>query len=67
MNLKYIKRSENNLAETTINQLIEEAKLQLIQYKNDELILRSKGKTELKKIVLVYHGWELIEMKEIFD
>jgi hypothetical protein len=56
--LKYIKRGE--LPEDILENKIAEAREQLDQYAQDDHIVRAMGKGKLKKIVLVYHGWEMV-------
>jgi hypothetical protein len=62
--LKYIKRSEEEITET-IQTKMDEAKVQLNQYADDEYVKKTKGNTELKKLALVWHGWELVEAQEV--
>lgn len=62
--LKYIKREVKNY-KTKLPKLIEEAKEQLEQYKDDEL-LKPYKKLKLHKIVMVFWGWELVEIVEEF-
>jgi hypothetical protein len=65
--LKYIARSEEQLIETKVKTLIEDATLQLNRYAADDYIQKSKGTTELKKLALVWHGWELVYAQEILN
>lgn len=44
---------------------VDEEKAQLVQYANDPYVQRTKANTELKKLVLVWHGWELLRMDEV--
>ena len=56
--LKYIKRGE--LTRDILKKKIAEAGEQLNKYAQDDHIVRAMGKGKLKKIVLVYHGWEMV-------
>jgi hypothetical protein len=60
--LKYISRSEFD--ETKLNNAIAEAKAQLKKYANDARIRAVAAQVTLKKLVLVYNGWELIYREE---
>ncbi|KPA13663.1 ATPase AAA [Candidatus Magnetomorum sp. HK-1] len=55
--LKYISRNE--YSEIIQQEKIKDAREQLDQYANSERIKNSLGSTQLKKVVLVYKGWEL--------
>ncbi|KPA17896.1 putative AAA-ATPase [Candidatus Magnetomorum sp. HK-1] len=55
--LKYISR--NDYSEKKQLEKIKDAKKQLNQYSKSERIIKSIGNTKLKKIILVYKGWEL--------
>ncbi|MEA1955443.1 MAG: AAA family ATPase [Campylobacterota bacterium] len=59
--LKYIKRSEK-LNQKKVKVFIEEAKQQVDEYAKDELVTKflNQGK-KLRKVVLIFHGWELVE------
>ena len=65
LEFKYIKRSEK-INKKLITQQIAQAKEQLEVYEKDELVTQflEKGK-KLKKIVLVFHGWELVGFDKI--
>ena len=56
--LKYIKRGE--LTQDILEKKIAEAREQLNKYAQDDHIVRAMRKGKLKKIVLVYHGWEMV-------
>jgi hypothetical protein len=56
--LKYIKRG--GLTEDILEKKIAEAREQLDKYAQDDHVVRAMGKGKLKKIVLVYHGWEMV-------
>jgi len=56
--LKYIKRGE--LTRDILEKKIAEAGEQLNKYAQDDRVVKAMGKGELKKIVLVYHGWEMV-------
>ncbi len=68
--LKYIKRSvKDNEFEKLLQQKIQEAKSQLGQYSEDEyerqmLGLPPYGMVTLKKVIIVFHGWELAYCEE---
>jgi Predicted AAA-ATPase/PD-(D/E)XK nuclease superfamily len=56
--LKYIKRGE--LTQDMLEKKIAEAGEQLNKYAQDDHVVRAMSKGKLKKIVLVYHGWEMV-------
>jgi len=56
--LKYIKRGE--LTQDILEKKIAEAREQLNKYAQDDHVVRAMSKGKLKKIVLVYHGWEMV-------
>ena len=56
--LKYIKRGE--LTRDILEKKIAEAREQLDKYAQDDHIVKAMSKGKLKKIVLVYHGWEMV-------
>lgn len=56
--LKYIKRGE--LTQDILEKKIAEAGEQLDKYAQDDHIVKAMSKGKLKKIVLVYHGWEMV-------
>jgi len=60
LEFKYINRDEKSTKDK-IDTLVKEATAQLEKYKNDELLqpFLEKG-IALKKVVLVFHGWELL-------
>ncbi len=69
--LKYIKRSvKDKDLDELLQQKIQEASKQLNQYSEDEyarqmLGLPPYGKVSLKKVIVVFHGWELAYCEEI--
>ena len=63
--LKYIPRNEKGISKPAITKKFKEAKIQLLQYAQDPFVQRTKGATELKKLVLVWHGWELVRIGEV--
>ena len=65
--VKYVPRSEKEIAKDSkkIETLVKEAETQLNQYENDEVVLKTKHHTKVRKLVLVYHGWELIYKEEV--
>ena len=48
-----------------IEELVKQAKKQLETYEKDELVEEHLHQAKLKKIILVFHGWKLVEMREI--
>lgn len=65
LEFKYIKREEKPTKQK-IEQLKKEAVEQLEKYQNDELVTQySKKGITLKKVVLIFHGWELVVCEEI--
>ena len=61
--VKYLKRDENR--EVRLPQVINEATEQLNRYVLGEEIQALKGPTIIRKIVVVFQGWELIANKEV--
>ncbi|MEZ4528917.1 MAG: PD-(D/E)XK nuclease domain-containing protein, partial [Desulfobacterales bacterium] len=61
--LKYIPRSE--FSNTLLEKRIADAKEQLQQYGEDERVKRIAEKVTVKKIVLIYKGWELVHTEEV--
>jgi hypothetical protein len=60
---KYIKR-ENPLNQEEVKRLLQSAKEQLYKYSKDEIVTKYKDAT-LKKIALIFYGWELVEIEEV--
>jgi hypothetical protein len=60
--LKYITRSE--FTEDILQEKIKKAQEQLDQYAASDRVKNSIGNTELKRIILVYKGWELVYCEE---
>ncbi len=61
---KYIKRG-NPPSKTKINSLVTEAKEQLDDYKNDELVTKYLNDgLKLQMVVIVFWGWEMVYCKE---
>jgi hypothetical protein len=56
--LKYIKRGE--LTRDILEKKIAEAREQLGKYAQDDHVVKAMSKGKLKKIVLIYHGWEMV-------
>ncbi len=56
--LKYIKRGE--LTRDMLEKKIAEAGKELDKYTKDDYVVKAMSKGKLKKIVLVYHGWEMV-------
>ncbi len=63
--IKYEKRNEKGLSKTSLDDLKTEADKQLQLYSRDEFIRKTSGNSELKKIRLVYNGWELVYKDEV--
>ena len=63
--LKYIPRGAKAPSKPAIKKKYDEAAAQLKQYAQDPFILKTKGRTELKKLVLVWYGWELVKANEV--
>lgn len=61
--LKYITRGE--FSDAALHSSIKEAKRQAMQYADDERIRKMSKQVTLKKLVLVYNGWELVHREEI--
>ncbi|CAN2049193.1 AAA family ATPase [Candidatus Magnetomoraceae bacterium gMMP-13] len=62
--LKYISRGE--FSETRLKKEINQAEAQINQYAESERVLKTLGNTTLKKLVLIYKGWELVYREEVF-
>jgi len=60
--LKYITRSD--FSQKVLDENITKARKQLDQYSQSDRVQKSIGTTQLKKIVLVYNGWELCSCEE---
>jgi hypothetical protein len=56
--LKYIKRGE--LTRDILEKKIAEAREQLGKYAQDDHVVKAMSRGKLKKIVLIYHGWEMV-------
>ena len=61
--LKYIAR--NSFDQTQLEAKITEAEAQLARYASDPRIQRVAEQVTLKKLVLVYSGWELVYRQEM--
>jgi hypothetical protein len=61
---KYINRDEK-VTKQKIEDLTKKAKEQLEVYEKDELITEHLHQATLKKIVMVFYGWELVKMEEV--
>lgn len=62
--LKYMARSEFSAAK--LQEKVAEAETQLARYANDPRIQQVATQVALKKLVLVYNGWELVYRAEWF-
>lgn len=60
--IKYAKRDSDD---SVLEQLLEEARGQLARYAASETVQRTKGDTQLRKIVVLYKGWELVRAEEV--
>jgi hypothetical protein len=63
--LKYIGRGE--YGEERLREAVEEGEAQLRRYAADERLARVREKVNLKSLVLVYRGWELVYRGEVKD
>ena len=64
LEFKYIKRDEK-VTKTKLDSLILDSSKQLEKYKNDELVtIYTKKGILLKRVILVFHGWELLYCDE---
>lgn len=61
--LKYLRRGEDMLKQRAA--LIAEGEAQLRGYLADADLRRRAGPTQLHGLLLVYHGWELIDRREV--
>ena len=65
LEFKYIKRDEK-ADKKTIEDLKSKAIEQLDEYQNDSLVTQyTKDGKGLKKVVLVFHGWEMLVCEEV--
>jgi hypothetical protein len=65
LEFKYINRDET-ITKQKIEKLTQEAKEQLNRYQNDELVTQYiKQDITLKKIILIFHGWEMVKLDEV--
>ena len=60
--LKYIKRAE--LTDSVLKKSIAEAEKQLQKYAEDKKIIQKYKNCKIIKLILVYHGWEMVELVE---
>ena len=60
--LKYIKRGE--LTDSVLEKSIAEAKIQVQKYAADKKIIQKYKNCKIIKLILVYHGWEMVELVE---
>lgn len=65
LELKYIPRGAKAPSKPAIKKKYDEALAQLSLYAQDPYIQRTKGKTELKMLAMVWHGWELVKVGEV--
>ena len=69
--VKYINKDiTHKKLKNEIGQNIEDAKKQLLDYTEDhpsrkEYHLKPYGTVELKKLIIVYHGWEMVYCEEL--
>ena len=61
---KYL-RHEATDAEVTAK--VEEARTQLLQYAGDAKYTQAKGHTTLRRIAVVYRGWEMAALEEVMN
>ncbi|MDM8537487.1 AAA family ATPase [Desulfobacterales bacterium HSG17] len=61
--LKYIARGE--FTDALLKKKINKAKEQLNQYGNDDRVKKIAEQVTVKKVVLVYKGWELVHLEEV--
>jgi len=65
LEFKYIKR-DDKVDEKTIENLKSKAIEQLNKYQNDTLVTQyTKDGINLKKVVLIFHGWEMLVCEEV--
>jgi len=60
---KYIKKGEK-ANKKRVEELVKQAKKQLETYEKDELVTEHLHQATLKKIVMLFHGWELVKIEE---
>ena len=65
LEFKYLKRGNKKPSKTQIKQALKEAEAQLDNYQHDELVTHYTDQgLKLQKVVLVFWGWELIDVLE---
>ena len=60
--LKYLARSE--FSEARLGEKVAEAEAQLDRYAHDERVRKASERTPLKRLILVFSGWELVYLAE---
>lgn len=60
--IKYAKRDSDD---SVLEALLDEAREQLTRYAQSEAVQRTKSSTQLRKLVVLYKGWELIRAEEV--
>ena len=58
-------KKEEKATKEKIDKLLKEATIQLNTYEKDELVIEHLKQAKLKKLALVFHGWKLVEIKEV--
>nr|WP_163211371.1 ATP-binding protein [Bacteroides sp. 519] len=64
LEVKYLKRADSDAHITTLK---EEARAQLLKYASDNIVTSTIGEAKLRLITVVFRGWELVEMEEVFQ
>lgn len=60
--IKYAKRDSDD---AVLEKLLEDARAQLERYAAGAMVQRTKGNTQLRKIAVIYKGWELVRAEEV--
>lgn len=60
--IKYAKRDSDD---AVLEKLLEDARAQLARYAAGAIVQRTKGNTQLRKIAVIYKGWELVRAEEV--
>ena len=59
---KYIKRGD--FSESKLNEVVRDSRSQLTKYAGDPRVARAAGGCAIKKLVIVFNGWELAHCEE---
>ncbi|MBF0238344.1 MAG: PD-(D/E)XK nuclease domain-containing protein [SAR324 cluster bacterium] len=63
LEVKYFKRDE--MTESKLQQVVQQAKDQLTRYLQDEIITQQYAQVKTLGLVIVFHGWELVVLEQV--